>query len=92
MKEWLVRRPSEEDLKINMPNKPINWWFLFDGNQERTGTSTLSKWVCPECGINVRIVRIGINGNPEIVHEPCSVKKGEKIFFCEVKLKILNSC
>jgi hypothetical protein len=26
-------------------------------------------------------VRIGIKGNPEIVHDPCSEKKGEKVFF-----------
>lgn len=80
MREWFVKRPSEEDFVSEMPEKPISWWFLFSDETEREkkGKSTLSKWVCPECGISVRI---GIKGNPEIVHEPCSAKKSKKVFF-----------
>jgi len=84
MKEWLIKRPTENDF-VKEPEKPISWWFLLDGgNKERKGRSTLNKWICPECGISVRI---GIKGNPEIVHEPCSVKKGEKVYFVRVESK-----
>lgn len=44
------------------------------------GTSTLKKWVCPECGLKVRM---GISGNPELIHHPCSEKKGEKVFLVQ---------
>ena len=35
-------------------------------------------WVCPECGLNVRI---GIKGNPEIRHSSCEKKTGRETFF-----------
>ena len=41
------------------------------------GKSTLHKWICPDCGL---AVRIGINGDPYLVHDVCSEIKGEKVF------------
>jgi hypothetical protein len=32
-----------------------------------------------ECGE----VRMGISGNPELIHHPCSEKKGEKVFLVQ---------
>jgi hypothetical protein len=55
--------------------KPINRdWFR--PNPEK-GRSTLNKWECPNCGL---AVRIGIKGDPRLVHDVCSEKKGEKVF------------
>jgi hypothetical protein len=44
------------------------------------GRSTLHKWVCPDCGL---AVRIGINSDPKLVHDVCSERKGEKVFLVE---------
>jgi hypothetical protein len=41
------------------------------------GTSTLHKWICPDCGLSVRI---GINADPLLVHDVCSEIRGEKVF------------
>lgn len=75
MKEWGIERPEN----VPMDDRKIDWFkILIDlQGKGRTGTSSLTKWTCPECGMNVRM---GIKGNPELVHEPCSVNKGEKVF------------
>jgi hypothetical protein len=41
------------------------------------GKSTLHKWVCPDCGL---AVRLGIKSDPHLVHDVCSEIKGEKVF------------
>jgi hypothetical protein len=77
MKEWGIERPEEEPVA----DIRIDWFkFLIDHQGEgRRGASSLHKWECPECGIKVRI---GIKGNPEIIHDPCSIKKGgEDVFY-----------
>jgi hypothetical protein len=53
-------------------------WLLKFWAKDREGPSTLNKWECPECHMKVRI---GIKGNPEIIHHPCLDKKGEPVFF-----------
>jgi hypothetical protein len=53
-------------------------WFLGDLGKSKKGRSSLSKWTCPECGLNARI---GIKGNPEIRHHPCEQKTGRQVFF-----------
>lgn len=60
----------------------IDWfkWFLESEGRGRKGRSTLHKWTCPECGLNIRI---GIKGNPEIRHEPCEQKSGHTVFFVQ---------
>jgi len=76
MKEWGIDRPED----VPTDYRRSDWFkILIDLNGKgRRGTSSLARWTCPECGLNARM---GIKGNPEIVHEPCSVKKGEKVFF-----------
>jgi len=76
MKEWGIERPED----VPQDDRNIDWFkILIDlAGKGRRGTSSLTKWTCPECGINARM---GIKGNPEIVHDPCSIKKGEKVFF-----------
>jgi len=62
-------------------NEKISWadWLIIIGGGEKPkGRSSLNNWVCPECKIHARM---GIKGNPEIIHDPCSQKKGEKVFF-----------
>jgi hypothetical protein len=55
--------------------KPIKRdWFR---PEKEKGRSTLHKWQCPDCGLRVRV---GIKGNPELVHDVCSEIKGEKVF------------
>jgi hypothetical protein len=56
-----------------------NWadWVLSKGKERPRGKSTLNKWVCPDCGLSARI---GIKGDPMLVHDVCSEIKGEKVF------------
>jgi hypothetical protein len=56
-----------------------NWadWVLFKNKERPRGRSTLHKWVCPDCGLSARI---GIKGDPMLVHDVCSEIKGEKVF------------
>ena len=77
MKELGIEPP---DLSQKPEEVNIDWfkWLLDFSGKGRRGKSTLSKWECPECGMKVRV---GIKGNPELIHAPCSVKKGEKVFF-----------
>lgn len=79
MKELGIPPP---DLTKKPRDLELDWfkWLLDHAGKARKGTSTLHKWTCPECGLNARF---GIKGNPEIVHEPCSQKKGEKVFFVQ---------
>ena len=64
MKELLIERPDDvprdEEIKTD--------WFL---PPKTRGKSTLKKWICPDCSLNVRI---GINDDPELIHEPCGSK------------------
>ena len=47
----------------------------FDRIQKKAGQP--SKWVCPDCGLSVRL---GINADPMLIHDVCSEIKGEKVF------------
>lgn len=49
-------------------------WFR---PEPEKGRSSLHKWVCPDCGLSVRI---GINSDPRLVHDVCSEIAGEKVF------------
>ena len=49
-------------------------WFR---SGKEKGKSTLHKWVCPDCGL---AVRMGIVSDPHLVHDVCSEIKGEKVF------------
>ncbi|MFC2043085.1 hypothetical protein ACFLUA_02915 [Chloroflexota bacterium] len=66
MNELGIEKPQEP------PTKKANWfWGLADkdGKKSKRGKSTLNKWICPNCDLKVRI---GIKGNPELVHTPCN--------------------
>jgi len=52
-------------------------WFR---PKKEKGRSSLAKWTCPECGLNVRI---GIKGDPELRHDPCEQKLGKQVFFVQ---------
>lgn len=59
----------------------------FEIGKKRKGTSTLKHWQCPECGLNVWI---GIKGNPELIHHPCSERKGSPVFFIRADQEVHN--
>lgn len=69
MKELGIERPDDvprEDPKAD--------WFR---PKKEKGKSTLTKWTCPDCGLNVRI---GIQDDPHLIHEDCGTAliKAEK--------------
>jgi hypothetical protein len=69
---------NELGIKPNDLRKDWFKWFLDTSGERRKGQSSLKKWVCPECGLNVRI---GIKSDPQIRHEPCERKTGHDVFF-----------
>lgn len=72
MAELGILRP--DDVPRTGGDKSKIDWFRPD---KKKGKSTLHKWVCPECGFKARV---GVSGNPELIHHPCSERKGEKVF------------
>lgn len=72
MKELGIPRPEDVPREAEKPSKRD--WFR---PVPEKGRSTLQKWVCPDCGL---AVRIGIKDDPRLVHDLCSEKKGEKVF------------
>lgn len=69
--------PPELPKTDEEPNMDWYKWFLDFQGKRRKGKSSLHKWTCPECGLNVRI---GIKGNPELRHFPCEQHSGNKVF------------
>jgi hypothetical protein len=71
--------PSKDAVKA--PDDPEMDWFkwLIDIHEGkgRKGKSTLKKWCCPECGLNVRM---GISGDPKLRHHTCEEKVGSPVF------------
>jgi len=73
------------ELSIEKPEFPpqadidIDWfkWLLKFYGKDRKGQSTLIKWCCPECGLNVRM---GIKGDPLLRHHPCETEAGHPVF------------
>lgn len=57
----------------------IDWFkkLLDESGKGRKGKSTLKKWCCPECGMNVRM---GISGDPKLRHHICETETGWKVF------------
>lgn len=70
---------SPPDVKDQPDELDLDWfkWLLDFLGKSRKGTSTLTKWECPECGLKVRM---GIKGDPALVHDPCSEKTGRKVY------------
>ena len=78
MEELGVEPP--QDAPTLPANLDIDWLkFLIDllGKSPK-GRSSLTKWTCPECGLNARV---GIKGDPQIRHDPCERKSGRQVFF-----------
>jgi hypothetical protein len=73
MSELGIERPDDVPRDEGGKTTKKDW---FRPNKEK-GTSTLHKWVCPDCGL---AVRIGIKSDPHLVHDICSEIKGEKVF------------
>lgn len=70
MKELGVPRPDDVPKAVEGKRD----WFR---PKPEKGRSTLNRWECPDCGLKVRV---GIKGNPELVHDVCSEIRGEKVF------------
>ncbi|HEY3310329.1 MAG TPA: hypothetical protein VGK00_01705 [Anaerolineales bacterium] len=70
MKELGIERPA--DVPID-ENRKFDW---FRPEKEK-GKSTLHKWKCPECGLNVRL---GIAGDPLLRHHTCETAAGHPVF------------
>ena len=79
VKEWgIIRVDAPEHFK---EEPKIDWWKFFEelfGKPVPKGRSSLTKYACPECGL---AVRVGIKGDPQMLHDPCSHKTGKKVFF-----------
>jgi len=76
MKELGVTRPED------VPKDATGNWFRW--GKERQGRSSLTRYTCPSCGLNVRI---GIKADPEIIHHPCSEAQGHDVFFIKSETK-----
>jgi hypothetical protein len=78
MKSLGIERPEDVPRTewTKAGGKPIkrDWWRP----EKERGKSTLEKYTCPSCGLNVRI---GVKEDPGIIHHKCSVEKGENVFF-----------
>jgi hypothetical protein len=64
MREWGIERP--DDVPRDDGTGKLDWFKI--ATDWRRGVSSLTKWSCPDCGLNVRV---GIKGNPELIHNPC---------------------
>jgi hypothetical protein len=70
--------PAEDAAKA--PDDPdMDWfrWLIKFWGQERKGTSTLKLWCCPECGLKVRMGRVG---DPQLRHHTCEDAVGKPVF------------
>lgn len=68
MGELGIEKP--DPMTVPDGSKKANWFvgILKDNDKRKRGTSTLNKWICPSCDLKVRL---GIKGNPELIHTPC---------------------
>ena len=78
MTELGIKPP--EELELLPPDFDIDWFkkLLDFLDKKPKGRSSLTKWECPECGLKLRV---GIKGDPKVIHHPCSEKKSEPVFF-----------
>lgn len=76
MKELGIEPPDVANQPEGLRADWFKWLLDFLG-KERKGRSSLTKWTCPECGMNVRM---GIKDDPELRHNPCEKKTGRPVF------------
>lgn len=70
MQEWGIERPSD----VPTADGKSDW---FKNGKELKGRSSLHKWTCPECGLNVRM---GIADDPMLRHHTCEEAAGCPVF------------
>lgn len=77
MKELGIH-PAEDAAKAPS-DLEMDWfrWHIKYWGHERKGKSTLNKWCCPECGMNVRM---GIADDPMLRHHTCETELGRQVF------------
>ena len=74
MKELGIKPPTDEPILT----PKADWYKVLTWPEKPKGTSTLKKWECEVCHLKVRV---GIKGDPELVHDSCSEREGHKVFF-----------
>jgi hypothetical protein len=79
LREHGIHPPKDAYNVLNYDGK-TSWASLLFAKDKpvKKGKSTLHKYTCPCCGLNVRI---GVKEDPGIIHHKCSVEKGENVFF-----------
>ena len=83
MAELGIERPEDVPTMdwTRAGGRPITTdWFRFLSDLEgkgRKGASTLKKWCCPECGMNVRMGKVG---DPMLRHHTCEEAIGRPVF------------
>lgn len=76
MKEMGIEPPNTDQQPSELDIDWFKWLLDFMGKAKK-GKSTLTKWECPECHLKVRI---GIKGDPGLLHHTCSEKLGKQVF------------
>jgi hypothetical protein len=71
MRELGIPRPDDVPTDRGAGKKD---WFRPQPERRR---SRVHKWVCPDSGLSMRI---GIGGDPLLIHDVCSEIEGEKVF------------
>jgi hypothetical protein len=76
MDELGIERPDDVP---RMEGRKIDWFKLLKDQEgkETKGKSTLKKWCCPECGMNVRM---GVAGDPLLRHHTCENAERPMVF------------
>lgn len=76
MKEYGIERPQAE-----IPDgSKVDWWKLFPDlfKAPPKGRSSLTKWTCEGCGLNLRV---GVKTDIEVACMPCSREAGHTVLF-----------
>jgi hypothetical protein len=68
--------PRPDDVPRDREESKKDW---FRPKPEK-GRSSLHKWVCPDCGLSVRI---GVSSDPRLVHDACSEIRGQKVLLVQ---------
>lgn len=71
MAELGIQRPGSVPTEAGEAKRD---WFR---PKPEKGRSSLHKWICPNCGL---AIRIGRGSDPRLVHDVCSQIEGEKVF------------
>jgi hypothetical protein len=77
MDELGITPPSDVEKAPEDLEKDWFKWLSKYWGQDRKGKSTLKKWCCPECGLNVRM---GISGDPKLRLHTCEEAAGKPVF------------